>query len=399
MSDHTADWMPARIDALDELLRRHDYRGWDPFDLTNSPLLPVPENWRWSQLALSKFGSRLAPAWLRRALRVPLIEDPKTYACAYFAYRAQGDAESAGEMGDRLARLASPAWGYDFTWPTRTSGVNKRGSSTIVPGSFAIFALADDLARSGPRHRQLLTDAVEHYAVHHRSVGPRGEFLSYFVGGGVNTHNANLLGCTALSVSAALLGRDDWHELAARCANTTLAAVGADGYLPYAEHDAGDWTDCFHHLYVMACLLALARVNPSSDADRLEGVVDRMRAYLRREFLRADGLLNYYPGKLYPIDPHNYAAAAIYAALFGTASDLSPERGEELLAAVDQRMWDEAKRLYLFRRYRHRLDRRYFVRWTQAWMFAALAITAAHGFSGLVPTGPQCQETDACASG
>ena len=42
-----------------------------------------------------------------------------------------------------------------------------------------------------------------------------------------------------------------------------------------------------------------------------------MTGYLRRSFLREDGLLNYFPGRLHPIDPHNYAATAIFVALLG----------------------------------------------------------------------------------
>ena len=369
------DWMSNRIDALDALLRRDDYRGHDPFDLPNSPLLPVPEHWVRTQLVISKFGSRLAPDWLRRALRVPLIEDPKTYACAYFAYRALGRDDDAAATADRLARLAAPTWGYDFTWPTRTSGINPRGASTLVPGAFAIFALADAVARGVP-HGDVLARATDHYATRHRSAGPDGEFLAYFAGGGVNTHNANLLGCAALSVAAHVLGRDDWQEVSARCAETTLVRVGDDGYIRYAEHRSGEWTDCFHHLYVMASLLALARLNPELDAERAEAAVERMRAYLRREFLRGDGLLNYYAGQLYPIDPHNYAAAAIYAVLFGSDDDIPSGQAGQLLRVVDERMWDERRGCYLHRRYRRRTDGRVFVRWTQAWMLAALALAS-----------------------
>jgi hypothetical protein len=377
-------WIPARLQALDELLRRHDYRGWDPFDLPNAPLFRlVPERWWLPQLVLSKAGARAAPEWLRRALRVPPIEDPKTYACAYFGYRHwdhPSAAARAREMADRLAALArrdgdGAHWGYDYTWATRTREVNPRGASTLVPGSFAVFALLDDLATTGDqRHRDLIAAALDYYRTRHRALGDAGEFLGYFAGATVNTHNANLLGCAALTVGGRALGREDWLADAARAAATSVGAVDGSGYLPYADHPSGNWTDCFHHLYVIACVAVLERLNPHVDGAVFRGALTRLRSYVAKSFVRDDGRVNYYPGRMYPVDPHNYAAAAIFAVTFGGQDDLPPGAAEPLLRRVDEAMWDASRGRYRYRRHRRRSDARLFLRWTQAWMFAALSI-------------------------
>jgi hypothetical protein len=124
----------------------------------------------------------------------------------------------------------------------------------------------------------------------------------------------------------------------------------------------------------MACVSLLERLNPHVDRGEFQDALARLRAYLRTEFLRSDGLLNYYPGRLHPVDPHNYAAAAIYAIAFGTPEDLPPEHAERLLREVDARMWNPRKGRYRFRRHRWRRVSRLFLRWTQAWMFAALSL-------------------------
>ncbi len=382
MAAEQGRWIPARLEQVDALLRRHDYRGWDPFDLPNAPIFrPIPDHWWTAQLILSKAGARVVPDRLRRMLRVPPIEDPKIYACAYFGYRYSGDAAAAREMADRLAALATREpdgaayWGYDYTWATRTGGVNPRGASTIVPGAFALFALLDDLATSGDeQHRDLIVAALDHYRTRHWSSGERGEFLGYFAGATVNTHNANLLGCAALTLGGRILGREDWLVDGAGAAATSVRAVDASGYLPYADHPSGNWTDCFHHLYAIACATVLEQMNPHVDRAEFRDAVARLRGYVREHFVRDDGLVNYYPGKLYPVDPHNYAAAAIFAVTFGERSDLSPTVAEPLLRRVDELMWDPSRERYRYRRYRRRRDSRLFLRWTQAWMFAALSI-------------------------
>jgi hypothetical protein len=389
------EWISARVGALDDLLRRHDYRGWDPFDLTNAPLLQlIPSSWWLPQLLLSKLGARAVPDWLRRALRVPEIEDPKIYACSYFAYdnfaRATGSVK-AREMVERLACCAKTSpygshWGYDYTWGTRTGGVNPRRASSLVPGSFALFALLHHLTSSGDsRHRDLISSAIEYYRTRHRRAGPDGEFLGYFADSTINTHNANVLAAAALSIAGHVFDRKEWMRDAARAAETTARSVTAEGYLPYAAHPSGDWTDCFHHLYTTSSLEAIKRLNSYADSASIEVAIVRLRSYLRREFLRQDGLLNYYPGCLYPIDPHNYAAAAIFALLSGKEDDLSPAAAEPLLRKVDELMWDESRGRYLFRRHRHRVDKRLFLRWTQAWMFAALSLVRAYHSDGRFP--------------
>jgi hypothetical protein len=312
-----------------------------------------------------------------------VIEDPKIYACAYFGYRAWGDEQAASRAYGMIEGLAESAvrgpgsayWGYNYTWATRGSGSNPRGASTIVPGAFAVVALLHDLIKSGNRrHAGLVSDALDYYAIHHLRSGASGAFLGYFANTSVNTHNANLLGCAALSLGGRVLERDDWLKVAASAATSSVVAIDETGYLPYADHSSGGWTDCFHHLYVIACVSALRATNPYADASLLADAEQRLRLYLKREFIRTDGLINYYPGRLYPIDPHNYAAAAIFARLFGQESDLPSESAKPLLSRLDELMWDPSRGRYLYRRYARRRDRRLFVRWTQAWMFAALAV-------------------------
>jgi hypothetical protein len=376
------DWIDERLTRLEALLRREDYRGWDPFDLPNAPLLArVPASWWLPQLVMSKVGSRLVGDRGRRLLRVPPIEDPKICACAYAGYRfggLPGGAERAAAMADRVASLATlqeggrRAWGYDYVWATRASGVNPRGASTIVPGSFAALTLLHHAVDTGERrHLALLEEALDHYAECHATRNDSGPFLGYFQGVSANTHNANLLGCTVLTLAAGVLDRPDWLPLAAAAAATTIAAVRPDGYLAYADQPSGEWTDCFHHLYVIACAATIARANPHADRATFEAAVERLWGYARAHFMRPDGLVNYFPDRVHPIDPHNYAAAAIFSVMAGQGD------ATELLRRVDERMWDPARGLYAYKRHARRTDRRTFLRWTQAWMFAALAIATA----------------------
>jgi hypothetical protein len=377
--------MLARIRTLSALLERDDYKGFDPFDFANSPLLArIPDSWHLPHVVLSKFGARLAPDSVRRALRVPPIEDPKTYACAYFAYRMSGIPEltpRADEMLDRLAALGTANggpvyWGYDYLWATRGSGVSPRGGSTLVPGSFALLAVMHDTVSSGTdRWSDLMRSALTHYRTAHWCATEAGEFLGYFPRIRTNTHNANLLGCVALTVGGRLFSDDRCLRSAATAAATSLAAVRPDGYMPYRDR-AGDWTDCFHHLYVLASVRALAALNPYLDRGELDSTATRLEAYYRRHFLRTDGRVNYFPDRLHPIDPHNYAATAIYHVLAQESPD-DAVTADQILRRIDEDAWDERRGRYSYRIHRHRRDRRFFTRWSQVWMLMALCAVHA----------------------
>lgn len=378
--------MEERIAQLHALMLQHDYQGHDPFDLLNAPLLAwIPDNWRIPQLLLSKFGSRIAPDWIRQALRVPAIEDPKIYSCCYFAYRLLGTQwnDDAEKMLDRLVRMAGKSkrteteeeslyWGYDYTWGTLYDGVNPRRASTLVPGAFAMLALIHEVhAFSGEKYRQTLKQALHWYATCHRRTGASGTFLGYFTTSTINTHNANVLGCLALSVGGKLIQNEGYLTLAAAATETTLAAVRADGFIPYNDHPRGGWTDCFHHLYVVAALQGIAAVNPFIDQQNIRQKVEQMMEYYRQQFLRDDGLVNYFPNRLHPIDPHNYAATAIFKVIMG--GEEGTQQARTLLQRLDEIAWNPSKKNYTYRQHQGKKDERFFLRWTQVWMLFALA--------------------------
>ncbi|MBX7217338.1 MAG: hypothetical protein K1X90_10240 [Candidatus Kapabacteria bacterium] len=382
MNINETEWMEGRIAQLHALIARHNYKGHDPFDLPNSPLLSwLPATWRIPQLLLSKFGSRIAPDWVRQSLRVPPIPDPKIYSCCYFAYRLLGAEwdHAAETMLQRLVAMAGKSasddtihWGYDYTWGTLYDGVNPRRASTLVPGAFAMLALLHEvIAFSGENYRQPLEQALRWYASRHRRVGNAGAFLGYFTTSTINTHNANVLGCLALSIGGKLVRNEGYLTLAAEATETTLAAVRADGYIPYNDHSRGGWTDCFHHLYVVAALQGIAATNPFVDQQRVGQKVGQMIEYYRQQFLRKDGLVNYFPNRLHPIDPHNYAATAIFMML--ADSKQGSQHANALLRRLDESAWDSGTGSYIYRQHPGKNDTRLFLRWTQVWMLFALS--------------------------
>lgn len=371
--------MISKFNRLEKLLVENDYKGNDPFDFPNAPLLRfIPIKFYYPILFASKFGSRLAPDFTRKIFRIPKIEDPKTYTCSYFAYLFTNENSKAKMMLERLKLLANDeengvSWGYDFNWPTMDKSLNPRRESTIVPGSFAMLAFIYDYClNNNDASFQVATQAAEYYSTKHLLKNSSDEkFIAYFKTSKSNTHNANLLGCASMSLIYNIAQNPDKLRLLSECSNTSVKAVEPNGYINYKDTKDGFWTDCFHHLYVIASLRLIVLSNPFVDKDIYENKIARMIEYYEDNFLRKDGFINYFPGNKYPIDPHNYAATAIFNILF-SQDEVS---AKELLNTIERVGWLEAEGRFLHRISKgNKKDKRFFMRWGQAWMFLAYSV-------------------------
>lgn len=356
-----------------------DYKGHDPFDLPNSLFFKlIPFNWYYLQLLVSKFGSRIAPDWLRKLLLVPLIEDPKTYSCSYFSYLLNGEDSNSNEMIKRLLSISKKDeigiyWGYDFNWPTLDGTTNKKGDSTIVPGSFAMLALSvESILKNDEKLNLQLISSANYYISKHLLYNQfKQPFIGYFKHSISNTHNANLLGCASMTLVFTIFEDKEKLKLLAECAKTSIDEIDETGYIPYKDSKDGMWTDCFHHLYVIASLRMLLELNPYIDKDIYQIKINLLENFYKNTFFREDGLINYYKNNQYPIDPHNYAVTSIYNILFLNNNKFAIS----LLEKIDSLTWSKNEGRYFHRINKFgKIDKRKFTRWGQVWMLLAFSV-------------------------
>jgi len=378
----TEEVLSRRADELKDLLEKYDYKGYDPFDILNSPFLSSVSRNYYFNLVINKFGSRVASDNLRKLLRVPLIEDPKIYTCSYFAYKLLEDKDPYNSklMINRLVGLTKQSnygtyWGYDYTWPTIYDGTNRKGNSTLVPSSFAMFALSYDFTLTqNNKLLNILDSTLAYFIKEHYCFNDRGYFLGYFSHSKVNTHNANLLGCAALSIASVITGTNTHLNKISKCALTSLKLIDRNGFLSYNDHSRGNWTDAYHHLYIIGSLYIIKSFNDKVDKELYEEKILQLSEYYRDNFLLKGNLLNYFPNTFYPIDCHNYAAAIIFSVLFQNKIFADSIDIYQLFLNIDKITWNKKKKRYLHKVHKMRKDKRFFLRWNQSWMFLAIAV-------------------------
>ena len=311
MTDLAAIWW-----RLDEYCRTRDWRGFDPYDALNSPLAPPGKLPRqvWTQL------HRRSPINFR-----PLCGIQPTLNSKGLALFALGNGEPA--LLDKLRQLRNPdgGWGYPFPWQSRAFYA-PAGMSNLICTVFAAKALKCDA--TGYIEKNLL----------------RQGWITYIAGSDTQVHNINMLG-------AALIGRRD-------CMEFSVSRQRPDGSWWYGEAANQHWIDNFHTGYN---LVALQSTGWFPEAAR------RGYQYWDKTFWTTNFAPRYYHDRDLPFDTHCSAQGILTYLAFG---DL--KKANAVADWAIAHMWD-ARGFFWYQRGRWFTNRLGYMRWTQAWMYYALA--------------------------
>lgn len=387
------------VKILRRLERWGTERAWvgpDPYEGLNSALGRRARSRRARQLVIQAYKRLpIDPPWPLRAPRMP---NAKALALALAGYSTPAGRELPG-ADEFLSRLPAQiealnlrpdgaAWGYHFDVQTRHLFYDRRTPNAVAT-TFVVGALCDAAEASGDdRHLQLALAARPFLLSLLKEASGHGPFFAYVDAGSELIHNANLLVCGALARLHLVEADQSAVPMVEDAVATTLRRQRADGLWSYGEAPNLGWADNFHTAYVLE---GLARVH---EAFGVGG--DALRRGLsawRERFFEADGWARYYPDRRYPLEPHSCASALD---LLLVARELDPgetdaEMGERIASSAIRELWLEDPGRFAFRRTARGLNRREFMRWTNAPMFKALA--------GLVSYAPRAGDGDASALG
>jgi polysaccharide biosynthesis protein VpsJ len=366
----------AALDRLERYCRAEDYQGWDPFDGLNSKLfnsLPLSHN-RILQLAWLQTFKR-SPINLRPAAHVPRCENAKALALFAMGYGLLGHTDRQSALLDRMVRLrdaAAGAWGYPFPWRARAFYVPAM-SPNVVATAYAVQALAGAAVEAPVRTPAILAaaDFVEKELV--RRDAHQRLYIAYVQTSDAVVHNANLWGAYILAEACQRGGPDRWQGLASTAVEYTLAQQQRDGSWSYGGRGHHRFIDSFHTGYNICALARLAALRSSSAVDE---AIRRALDFYAAKFFSPDGCPAYYVDRRWPIDAHSGAQAII------TLLTVRPDESRTRLAArvlgwLMEKMWLPEKGRFAYQRTLLGLNTVPYMRWTQAWMFLALATWAA----------------------
>jgi hypothetical protein len=256
------------------------------------------------------------------------------------------------------------AWGYHFPVRTRFFAYARNAPNTIAT-SFVAHAFLDGLEFVGESRFGDAARAASLFLIEHM-YDEAGHFFRYLPEEEELVHNANLLACSVVVRTAALLD-EPLDGRVEEAVGTSASAQRSDGSWPYAASSSGSWVDNFHTGYVLESLGRCTALVGGWESALALGF-----DYWERELFEADGAPRPRPDRRFPREAHDYAQAIDTwrsAASWRENALARAERTAELLV----RDLLSPRGYVNFQRGRVLTNRVPFIRWTTAPTFRALA--------------------------
>lgn len=391
------------LERLDVWIEHEEFRGWDPHDALNSPLLRViaGDN-RLMGMIFVQFMRR-TPINLRRLLGVPKTHNPKamglflgTYSQKFASTRSMAYKNKIRVFSDWLIEhaasgYAGPCWGYHFDWPNRAFFA-PAGTPTIVNTAFIALSFLDahdavnlpqesepsakvqgDLTARSSGNVDGLTiarNACEFILRDlnvYRSSDDEACF-SYTPRDRRFVHNANVLGAWLLAAVSVRTGEARLADGARAAARFTVTRQTSDGSWPYGIDKRDQWVDNLHTGYV---LVATKRVGRLLDIDEFDASVVKGYQFWKQRMFLENSAPKYYPNRTYPIDVHCVAQAILTYLEFSDIDPNALHEAEKLCRWAIANLQDP-KGFFHYQIHRRHRVRVPYMRWGQAWMQLAL---------------------------
>jgi hypothetical protein len=394
------------LEKLDAWIEQEEFRGWDPHDALNSPLLRRIAGQNCLIGIVLVQCLRRSPVNLRPLLKVHKGYNPKAMglflassAQKFISTREEVHLKRVRFVGDWLAmnasqKYAGPCWGYNFDWPNRGFFV-PAGTPTIVNTAFIALSFLDAESvlassagvseRAGEEGLQTARNdgsklssnalsiarcACEFILCNLNALRPSSREIcfSYTPLDRRFVHNANLLGAWLLAAVYSRTGENKLAESAIAAARFTVSRQRPDGSWPYGIARSDQWVDNFHTGYV---LMSLRRIGRYLQTDEFEAASCSGYEYWKQRMFLASLIPKYYPDRVFPVDIHCVSQAILTFMEFRDIDPSAMNRAEGLCRWAIENLQDPKGFFhYQIRRwYRVRIP---YLRWAQAWMQFAL---------------------------
>ncbi|MDX2128509.1 MAG: hypothetical protein SFU91_05680 [Chloroherpetonaceae bacterium] len=374
-------------------IRFEKYRGYDPYDGLMSPLftLPILNSNKILRWGFQQVFRRL-PINLRPLLGIRKGYNPVTLALSLYAYSNLAKAiperysnfkkESLfliSELKKFDSRNYHPnkysgaAWGYDFDWEAQYARI-PRFTPTVVATGFVTNALftafqefkfeeAFDLCLSATNfvrkdlNRTFLPDRSKEFCWSYSPYDKQAVL------------NATMKGARLLSQVYSVSGDKELIEEARHTVGYVMAAQHQSGAWSYSKGDTRVWSDNFHTGYVLDCL---DDYRSYSGDQSISHAFHKGLEYYVTHFFDSDGAPKYYDANRFPIDATSAAQSLFTLVRFGYK--------KTALGVMDymKRTMYSKKGYFYYQEKKWYKNRIPYMRWSTAWMFAAMSYLYRH---------------------
>lgn len=365
------------IDRLLSYIEKEEYKGFDPYDMLNSPLfnLPVFNNNKIRFLAQQL--NKRSPVNFRNLFLIPKGYNPVTlglciqaygYLIALYPEKSKVFMGMAEKLLNELEKLIpvgydGACWGYDFDWEARYSSIPAFQPTIVATGIISNGLFEYYKVTKNIKAYDLILSASKFVIGNiNRTILEEGICFSYSPFDHQLVFNASAKGIRILSQAYSLNQNSDLLNLANKAVKFLIKQQNVDGSWYYSLSGSGNWIDNYHTGYLLDCLHEY--FVQTKDVDTLECISKGWNFYRKNLFY--DTIPKFYHNKIYPVDCTAASQSILTLTRFG---DLKQANSVALYMINNM----QAKIGYFyFRRYKYYVNRTSFMRWSNAWMLLAL---------------------------
>lgn len=368
------------VNNLVKYIRKEEYKGYDPYDVLNSPLfnLPILKNNKTIRF-LSQQVFRRIPFNLRPLLGIKKEINPVslglciqayTYLCMIKKDERDFYENEIKKLIDLLIDLRSKGysgycWGYNFDWEARYARINKFvptvvATGIITNGLFEYYKYSkDDLVR------EIILSSTK-FVLNDLNRSYEGDTFcfSYSPNDNQKVYNATMKGARLLAQGYYLAKDKNLIIEGERTVRFVTNNQNNDGSWYYSKGDARKWVDNFHTAYVLDSLKSFIEL---SGKDEYRDWLNRGLDYYLNNLFTKEGIPKYYSNSLYPIDSTELAQSIITLIDYGKILEV-----EKIFQFCIINLYS-SKGYFYNRRYKYYLDKNIFIRWSIAWLLLAFS--------------------------
>ncbi|NWF75469.1 MAG: delta-aminolevulinic acid dehydratase [Nitrospirae bacterium] len=362
---------------MKKYIEREDFKGYDPYDALNSPLLKALSfGNKYLRIVFTQTLKRL-PFNIRPLLFIRKDYNPKGIGLFLWGYAKLYKAEKKSEYLRKiefflglLETLKSKGysgncWGYNFGWQSRAFFVPKY-TPTIVNSSLIGHALIDTYKYTNNEKALSMALSIKDFILN--DLARKNEncsfCFSYTPIDRTAIHNANLLGASLLIRLYRYANDENLKDAALRSLAYSMKYQRDDGSWHYAETAYQKWIDSFHTGFNLQSTFYFLEEGFSEYRAAFSKGVE----FYRNNFFLDDGTPKYFHNEIYPIDIHSPAQAIVLFSLLGKEYKAITDK---LLNWMVRNMQDE-KGFFYFQKTPLYIIKIPYMRWAQAWAFHAL---------------------------
>ncbi|MEQ8523500.1 delta-aminolevulinic acid dehydratase [Gracilimonas sp.] len=365
---------------LQEHLEHNEYRGYDPYDALKSPLfrLPIFKKSKLLRFGIQQLVKRF-PFNIRPLLLISKGLNPVSLGLSIQAYAyliiSEPDKkdfyiEKIRSLEEELTHLipegySGACWGYDFDWEARYAKIPAY-QPTVVATGIIVNSLYSAWKITGRESLKRLVVSSADFVLKdlNRSYEDEKLCFSYSPFDNQKVFNASMKGVRILAQVYSLTESESAKMVARQAVEYVIQNQNQDGSWYYSQAKKGNWIDNYHTGYVLDCLNEYIEL--CKDQTFNENLLSGFEFY-KHNFFSRNGKPSFYSDNIYPIDCTS-ASQSILTLLRFKEYDLAKKVANWTI----ENMQDESGYFY-FRKFKWYTLKTSFMRWSNAWMFAALS--------------------------